>query len=83
MLVGGVRRYDKFGDCIRKRSSILLAPHKSNMNPPQNPDLRFRPVVCLRFVASPVEVVTPPDFVAYHLALVAVWILDGSCSVFQ
>lgn len=83
MLAGEVRRYDKFGDCIQKRSSISLAPHKSNMNLPQNRDLRFRPVVCLRFVAPPVGVVTPPEFEAYHLALEAVWILDGSCSVFQ
>jgi len=81
MLAGEVRRYDKFGDCIQKRSSISLAPHKSNMNHPQNPGLLFRPVLCLRLVAPLVGVVTPPGLEAYHLALDAVWILEGSCSV--
>ena len=81
MLADELRRYDKFDDYIQKRSSISPAPHKSNMNLPQNPDLLFRPLLCLRFVALPVGVVTPADFEAYHLALEAVWILDGSCSV--
>ena len=56
------------------------------MNRLQNPALLFRPVLCLRFVAPPVGVVTLPDFEAYHpeayhLALETVWFLDGSCSV--
>ena len=53
------------------------------MNLPQNPVLLFHPPLCLRFAARPVGVVTPADFEAYHLALEAVWILDGSCSAAQ
>ena len=68
---GGVHRYDIFGGCIQKRSSISLAPHKSSTIHHQHLGLLFHPVLCpRRFV--PLEVVTPPGFEADHLALGAV-----------
>ena len=80
MLAGGVRRYDMFGDCIQKRSSISRVPHKSNTRHLRPPGLLFHPVLCPRRFAPP-GVVTPPDFEADHLALESVWTLDGSVLV--